>query len=290
MSLGLICAGLVAVSAAFNGNVVSAEKLDKSATVSVVSKTGNKVVQKLDANSAFRFESLEPGIYQVQITVKKKQVTYPTVLIEEGPNLATLYWPKSLDAKVRSEQVAKSFQTGTERLRAGEYTSAISAFREGLEYDGSQAAIWGSLCLAEVGAGRLQDAYVSGLMAVRLAPTEATYRNNVGTVLHRLGKFADAAKRHEEAATLNPDGKGLYLSNAAASYLSAGMDQKAMSAYKSALEDANVPTSTYFHAGALANRLGDSSNAKSYLNQYLAASPNGEFADRAKAMLRTMGG
>lgn len=290
MNLGLICMGLTALSAGFNGSVVSAEKLDKSATVTIVSKTGEKVVQKLSEDGSFKFEPMDSGVYEVKISVKKKQVTYPTLLLEDGSNVVTLYWPKSLDNKERSDQVAANFQAGMDKLRGGEYTSAISDFRNGLAYDGSQSALWGSLSLAEVGAGKLQDALISGMMALRLSPAEASYRNNVGTILHRLGKFSDAAKRHEEAAALNPEGKGLYLSNAAASYLTGGMDQKALSAYKAALEDINVPATSWYHAGVLANRLGEQDTAKSYLNKYLAAAPTGEFVERARTILRYMGG
>ncbi len=289
MNFGLICSLISALSATLNGTVQSSEKFDKSASMVLTSSTGEKRTLPLGIDGYFQFDSLEPGVYEVRLNFKKKTVLIPTLLLEDSVNNVTLSWPKSLDPKVRADEVNKAFEIGNQELRSGNYEQAITALKDGLTYDCSQAALWGAISLAEVGQNKLQNALNSGMMAIRLGPKEASYRNNVGTILHRLGRYASAAKRHEEAATLNPDGKGLYLSNAAASYLTGNMDQQALGAYKSALEDPNVPVTTWFHAGSLANRMGESGLAKTYLIKYLELAPSGEFAERAQSILRAIG-
>lgn len=242
-----------------------------------------------DESGRFSLTGIEPGVYEVTLNRDRQRLTIAELLVEAGANNILLYWPPPMTNEERSVETRAAFAEGVADLAAGQYSRAEEIFRQALMLDGGQATLWASLALSQVGREQYEEALFSGMMAIRFAPGEAAYRNNVGSTLFRLGRFREAIPRYKEASERNSDGLGLFMSNTAAAYIALGSDSDAATAYSQATTDPNCPESTWFYHGALLARTGDPREAETALKRYLQLAPNGPFAEQARRRLRSLG-
>lgn len=274
--------------ASLEGTIVLPPGTAKGAKVSILSgKTAME--QRISSDGAFAFSSLAPGQYSVTITAAKKKLVISTILIEPGANEVILYFPPEIDDELRKAKSEEAFNEGSTLLQAGSYQAAISKLKEALTWDTARAATWGALALAYLGAKEYAMAEFAGMMAVRLEPNEASYRNNLGGTYFRMQMYEEAVAQYRLAAQLNPGGVGMYMANAGAALQAAGDFAAATQAYKDACESGHAPPEAWYFLGTLLAKGGDKEGAISALKRYLDELPTGAYAENAKKALRALG-
>jgi tetratricopeptide (TPR) repeat protein len=283
----ILAASAAAFSASISGKVVFPEATPK-AKITVSSSADDKRTAALTSDGDFSFTELPAGDYRIEIVAGKRTVEVEQFFIDEGANEAIFYFsPASKDAE-RFAAARDAFAEGSILLQRGEYAPAIAKFEESLMWDTAQAPTWGSMSLAQVGLRRYSDATFSAMMAIRHDRTESAYRNNLGGIYFRERRYRDALAQYLAAAELNPEGVGLYLSNAGAALVALGRDAEAATAMEKAVTDAACPPGTWFHLGAARQRSGNPSGAKAAYQRYLEIAPAGQYADNAKRALEKL--
>lgn len=251
---------------------------------------GTEISQKIKDTNRFEFSDVKPGSYRIRIKKDKEEFVILNISIEEGKNEITLYYPPSLNREERSARLKNAFEAGQKALNEGRYDEAAGHFRNALTWDTGQAPLWASLALTLVGAKKFDDALNAWKMAMRLDPEEASYWNNYGSTLFRMGRYEQAPPYFVRAAELNPDGRGIFLSNAAAALLAFGKENEAISSYEKAIEDPNVLPDAFYHLGSLLAKTGKAKEASGHLKKYLQIAPDGIYSNSAKKLLQQMGG
>jgi tetratricopeptide (TPR) repeat protein len=109
----------------------------------------------------------------------------------------------NLDALVLKGYIlATHYQKGDE---------AIEVLEKALSYKPSLHQAHAHMALALATAGRLDEAVKHGLKAIKIAPKEAAYHQNVGNIYLQLGNRNEAIKYLTKSCTLNPDfGQAFY--------------------------------------------------------------------------------
>jgi len=240
--------------------------------------------------SRFEFTGVTPGTYRIRIKKEKEEFVIPNIFIEEGKNEIDLYYPPGLNTEERTTGLKKAFEAGQKALNEGDYDEAANHFRNALAWDTAQAPLWASFALTLVGAKKYDEALHAWKMAIRFDPEEASYWNNYGSTLFRMGRYEEAPPYFVKAAELNPDGKGIFLSNAGAAWLALGRENEAISAYEKAVDDPNVLPETFYHLGSLLFKTGRKKEASKHLKKYLETAPNGIHSTSAERLLRQIEG
>ncbi len=281
---------VVAAAATLSGTVSVQDAKPGKVTVTVVLADGSKRHAELQGGGRFEFSGLETGVYEVRIKSGKRTFILPRVLVEPNGIHLPLAMPPSMKEEDRLAALDAAMASGRGQVRGGLWREAIESLTGALKYDSGHAAAWAEISLARVGLGELDEALAAANIAIALGPDEDSYFNNAGSILYRLGRYAEAAERHQAAAELNPDGRGVYLSNAAASYVALGRTSDAIRAYEAATSDPNCPASSWFHLGIARMKSGLTDGAISALQAYLAKEPDGPFAEIAKQRIEFLGG
>jgi Tfp pilus assembly protein PilF len=288
--------GLIEITLAIIGlrsGTISADGQPVSGAKMSFSRAGAEAITATTDDMGRFNVDLPEGVYEVSIERGRGKsasvLTISTFGVGAGNEVVALNWPKGTDEE-RAASTTRGFADGGADLAAGRYDDAIAKFEAALGTDPMQPGLWASMALAHTGKRDFSNAVYAGQMSVRFGPRNAGYRNNLGGIYFRQGRYEDAAAAYKKAAELNPGGRGLYMSNLAAAYAAMGRDRDAIDAYRAATEDANVPPSSWYYMGALSDRAGDSDGAIAAYRRYLTAQPNGAFADRARERLRALGG
>ncbi|MER3412734.1 MAG: hypothetical protein C4341_00535 [Armatimonadota bacterium] len=242
-----------------------------------------------DAEGRFTLSGLPDGVHPVRLRKGRTVVELPEVAVHENAEVL-LFWNPALTADVRGAIVADAFQTGTELLSQARYDDAAQEFLRGLWADTAQSSLWASLGLAHVGAARLEDGLFATRMAMTLSPREGAYPNNVGSILFRMGRHAEAIAYYERAAQVNPGGRGLYLFNIAACQYALGRAEDAVRCYREASSDPTMPPSGFYYLGSLLAARGERDEAVASLQQYLRVQPSGPFAESARVLIEKLSG
>lgn len=279
-----------AMAATLSGTVTAQDARPGKIAVTLVLADGSKSQVDLQSGGRFEFRGLETGVYEVRLKSGRRTFILPRVLVEPSGIHLPLTMPPAMKEEERLAALEAAMAKGRSQVRGGLWREAIETLTGALKFDSGHAAAWAEISLARVGLGELEEALVAANIAIALGPDEDSYFNNAGSILYRLGRYAEAAQRHQRAAELNPDGRGVYLSNAAASYVALGRTADAVQAYEEATTDPNCPASAWFHLGIARIKMGRSEAAISALQTYLAKEPNGPFAEVARHRLEFLGG
>lgn len=102
------------------------------------------------------------------------------------------------------EQAQQLFQEGSELLKLGNFTAALSCFERVNEIAPSNAIVFLHAGAALHNLARYEEAIACYDAAIRLAPDLGEAYNNRGNSLMTLGRFKDAANSFSQAARLLP--------------------------------------------------------------------------------------
>ena len=187
------------------------------------------------------------------------------------------------------------------------YTEAESLMSRDAQAKPDAAVIWVELGAAQKGLKKYDDAAVSLKKAIDLDAAskkpnpdiQGAAGDNLGEVLARQGKVADAQAAYDAAAKANPPGAGQYYQNETIVMSQLGkIDETVAAADKAIAADPNRPIPYYLKGQALINKAGVDPKtgkivappgcAEAY-QKYLELAPDGPFANDAKAVLAEMG-
>jgi tetratricopeptide (TPR) repeat protein len=112
---------------------------------------------------------------------------------------------------------------------------ALEALRSAIANDPQQSLSYKGLGFALMGTGRFEDAIPVWKQLVSIEPDDPDGHTNLASALSALKRYAEAASALESALKLSSDQLPLYVQLGTA-YLRAGDEDKALAAYKKALE------------------------------------------------------
>lgn len=149
--------------------------------------------------------------------------------------------------------------------------------RDGLHrLDGTESAQAGDYeekALALVQAGDLPNAIAAFGQAVRLAPNDPKFRNDLANALAMNGRLAEAVVEYRRVLEARPGDAGTYMNMANALYMSR-QPPEALAAYRRALQlDPNY-AEAHFNLGVVLDELGQRSEAIEHWRTALRLKPN----------------
>jgi tetratricopeptide (TPR) repeat protein len=121
--------------------------------------------------------------------------------------------------------------------------------------------------------------------ALRLRPDAAEFHNNLGRVLHDLGRIPEAIDAYQRALTLQPR-YAIALNNLAAAYLALGRSEEALACYGDALRIQPDYAQALNNVGALLHATGRSAEALDPLHAALRYAP--DFPDAHANLARVL--
>lgn len=208
----------------------------------------------------------------------------------------------------KSKELNDAYNEGRTALDAKQFDVATQAFEKAAAVDPKQPAVWANMGeaysgLAQAKTGPDQDAAYAKAMesynkALELQPENASFHNNLGTILARAKKYPEAQAEFNKAVQLDPPGASKYYYNLGAILVNAGQSDPAAEAFKKAIEaDPNNADAEYQYGVALSAKLTTTPDGKivpppgmqEALEKYLQLAPTGPNAESAKALLQSIG-
>ncbi len=129
--------------------------------------------------------------------------------------------------------------------------NALDALRSAIANDPQETLSYKGLGFALVTAQRFDEAILAWQQLIATAPNDTDGYENLGESMFDAKRYGDAVPVFESAIKLNPDQGSLYQALGTA-YLRSGDEDKALEAYKKALERDSTPTMFNFIAYELA--------------------------------------
>ena len=210
-------------------------------------------------------------------------------------------------AMAKNKALNEAFNAGKTAAAAGDWNAAIDAFTKGTEVGPDQHVVWGNLADAYVGrakrdaATRDSDtakAVETYQKAISLKAEDPAYHNNLALALAQQKKFDDAQVELTKAAQYDPASAGKYFFNLGAVYVNTGNTDRAVTAFKTAIDrDPNYSEAYYQYGVSLMGKASVDDKGKTIappgtseaFQKYLELSPTGANVEPAKAMLQALG-
>jgi tetratricopeptide (TPR) repeat protein len=147
---------------------------------------------------------------------------------------------KALKEKIEKEaaaagDAAKAFDAGKVAYAAKDYPEAIRQFKLASEKQPSQDVIWANLGKVYNDARQYDDSIFAYGKAIALKPLESNYFVNLSLAQIGAGKIDEATKSVEQAATLNPANAGLAYYNLSVSLINKGKASDALGPLEKAI-------------------------------------------------------
>jgi Tfp pilus assembly protein PilF len=213
------------------------------------------------------------------------------------------------EALSKNKQLNATFNAGMEALRAGNLDLAVASLTEASTVDPTQPVIWANLAEAQArvaqsktGDERTQlndQAITSYRQAITLKPDDASFYNNLGLILVRMGKLEEGKAELLRAAQTDPANSATYYYNLGATMINTGNTDAAVEAFQNALAANPNHAEAHFQLGTAlvgSAEIGDDGSIKPVpgtieaFQKYLSLQPNGPNAPAAQAMLESLQG
>jgi tetratricopeptide (TPR) repeat protein len=202
------------------GMVSSDSTLTGALTVELlINGSSHSESTSLGGDGSFEFRSVQPGVYELQITGPDRSVLHREHVIISGPNqLLSINLPRRgsadrfADPTVSIRQLQhkvpapaqKEFSKGQAAARKQDYQAALDHFQKAIDIDPEFADAYGNIGIAEAVLGRLEEAAEQLQKAVNLVPDHTLAISNLSIVLAQLKRYGDAGQAARQALKLNP--------------------------------------------------------------------------------------
>ena len=303
--------------------------------------TGRKHTLTTDKNGDYFSLGVQDGVYRVTLTKDGQPIwTQGGVPVSlsapDGVNEANFNLPELRAAamsqpgtpKITAEQLKKieeakkenaSIEVLNQKLAAAKaaqdaqnWDQAVAILTEATSMDPARHELWASLCVAELGGKKYEDASGHCQKAVALAQQQqpspdpiqlAHYHNELGQAYAKTGKTQEAVAEYTSAAQADPGSAAKYYYNLGAILTNAFKADEAVQAFDKAIAaDPNYADAYYWKATNLINKatvekdpktgkdrmVAPAGTAEAY-QKYLALKPDGQFAQAAKDVLTMIG-
>ena len=275
---------------------------------------------KTDKTGYYQIYSLLTGDYSVSVTVdgkvREKKDFYhadpgrqqlPLTFLLKGEGAGTPAAPGWAEV-TGSKAVVDAVQAARKALEGKQFDEAIESLNAAAAVDAKQAAVWGMMLDAYLGASRAKPATASANLekartafshATELAPADPVNFNNFALFLASAGKPDEARGHLEKAVALDPAGKAKYSFNMGVLLLNQGQAEAAIGQFHDAVTaDPKYAEAQYQYGVALAGKAAPDASGKMVvpagtleaLRAYLELSPGSDNAQGARDMLAMFGG
>ncbi|MGH9668781.1 MAG: carboxypeptidase regulatory-like domain-containing protein [Terriglobales bacterium] len=308
--------------------------------------TGRKYTLTTDKKGEYFSLGVQDGVYRVTLSKDGQAVwtqdnvhvsiSAPDGINEENfnlPELRAAAMSKPGQAALTVEQVKKieekkkenlSIEALNEKLAAAKaaqdaqnWDQAVAILTEATSLDPTRHELWASLCVAELGGKKFEDAGVHCQKAITLAERQPTpdnvklakYHNNLGQAYAKTGKTQEALAEYTTAAQADPASAATYYFNLGAVLTNESARQqdqaarfhlidRATEAFEKAIAaDPSYAEAYYQKAVNLLGKATLDKNNKMVappgtaeaFNKYLELEPTGRHAEEVKGMLAYIG-
>ena len=206
------------------------------------------------------------------------------------------------EQRAREEKLESHYTLGARHLEQDRPEEALQEFQAALEMEPNRHVLYGLLGTAAAAAGRRDAAIRHYRRALELAPGEAAHHNNLGTLLVEEGQLDEALVQFQQAAQLDPDRAATYHFNRGAALLNAGHPGEALAPLREAVRrDPTLAVAHYFlglasfrtsprrATDAGGERVEPRPGTVEAFQRYLELAPDGDYAERAREILKELG-
>jgi tetratricopeptide (TPR) repeat protein len=190
--------------------------------------------------------------------------------------------------KKASGEVQALFEAGNKLADAGSNAEAIESYKKALALDPEQTGVYASIAECYRKMSQYQESLEYYQKAIAIKPDAALY-TNMGVVLDKLGKSAEAQEAFKKASTVNPGGSAQSHYNLGATMINSGHTAEAVEAFKQAIAaDPNFAEAYYQLGMCLSGKPETMEEAIKNLQQYIKIGQKPEQVDVAKAIIAAL--
>ncbi len=215
------------------------------------------------------------------------------------------------EAIQKSQELRSKFAEAMEAMKSKDYDTAIPAFQAAAEVDPTQHVIYAQLGEAYSGkAAATRDAAEketffnqsidSYKKSIELKPDDASYHNNFGLALAKIGKTDEAQVELRKAGELDPLNGGQYFFNLGAVLVNQGNMEAATDAFRQATVTDPDFAEAFYQLGVTligmatvdpdTGAMVPPEGTQEAFGKYLEISPGGPNAPAAQSLLDTLSG
>jgi tetratricopeptide (TPR) repeat protein len=211
----------------------------------------------------------------------------------------------------KSQELRSTFAEAMAAMRSKDYDTAITAFQAAAEVDPDQDVIYAQLgeaysskAAATRDAAEKEMLYTQSIesyqKSIDLKPDDASYHNNFGLALAKIGKTDEAQVELRKAGELDPVNGGQYFFNLGAVLVNQGNMEAATDAFRQATVTDPDFAEAFYQLGVTligmatvdpdSGRMVPAEGTLEALMKYLEITPSGPNAPAAQSLLDTLAG
>lgn len=188
-----------------------------------------------------------------------------------------------------SEAVKTHFNNGVGLSDQGMYDAALDEFKQAVELDPEQPAIFGRMADAYAHLDKNEEAVEYYKKAIALAPDDPNFLTNMGVVLSKMGKTDESQAAFKKAAEMNPDSAAKNYYNLGVTLVNSGNTAGAAEAFKQAVAADPKYAEAYYQLGmALSGNQDTIPAAIDALKKYLEIGGKPDQAEIAKQIIAAL--
>lgn len=199
------------------------------------------------------------------------------------------------EAKKRQESMAavqEAFNQGLQAFNSGAYQTAADSFKQALEKDPKQPAVWAYLGESYDKLKNYPEAVAAYEKAIALSPNDAGLYQNLGNIHASQGDTEKAKVYYEKSAqlsaALDPKAAATTYYNMGVTYINSGQSEQAVEALRKAVAADDAHAEAHYQLGITLIGVNDLPGAVKHLKRYLELEPNGANAETAKALVEQL--
>lgn len=259
-----------------------------------------------DTNGFFNFDNLRPGNYFVEISGDPKSyepvteqvrlmrgmranlVMHLKAKIEEAEiNTGGVVSVGELDQEVPAS-AKQEFEKGVDLAATGKSNEAIERFKRAIEIFPTYLMARNDLGVQYLKLRQLDEAIEQFETAVEINSKAFNPRLNLGIALVDKKRFTEALDQLLQAISLNSASPAAHLYIGIASVETDELDTAARELAKAQVLGGPEYAVAHFYLAHVYMKKGERDGAVSELKNYLAKLPNGEYANKARALIEEM--
>ena len=272
------------------------------ATVTISSVSGGQVTETITTGDGrYQYQGMTSGLYTItaakdelggevfRIRVRDGRRVSVNFSLAPGQRVASYL----VEAGER-ENLSRTFATGIEASRSGDYAAAVDAFLAALAVSPTCLECHYNLAVAYTELGRLTEAEAEFQSVIRLREDYAAAYYGLSSIYTRQGREAEASAARSEANRIALERVAVGRARAedaverGVTFLNAGNIADAIGRFQAAVElDATLAIAHYW-LGISLGQSGQDEPARLEFQRYLQLASDGEFAAEARQRLEEL--
>jgi len=273
------------------------------ATISINSlQAADNSETQTSTDGRFHYSGVIPGIYSItasknelggevfRIRVRENRTVSVNFELTPGQRVAAY-----LGEAGQREALSRTFATGIEASRSGDYEISVESFLSALKLSPTCLECHFNLAIAYTELSRFTDAESEFREVLRLRPDYAAAYYGLSSIYNRLGRGAEASEARNEANRLALErvAVGRAQSEDAVarglSFFNAGNISDAINRFEAAVDLDSSFATAYYWLGISLEESGRTGPARSAFQRYLQLASDGEFSTEARQRLENLG-